>query len=180
MGKKLIIKGADFSANGFHYEMVKKEITTLYKFNGMAATIGENISALDSCYWYEKATTGELTLASSLAGAVSTSYNLDSLVEVEDYTDAEVKSVNSIQPQGIVAGCAIMFFLDENKGIIGGFSTGDSTKGCVNKGASSDERTFSMKVPASAKYVVCTVRAYPSNVVPAFKLTLSKHVIVQD
>lgn len=180
MGKKLIIKGADFSANGFHYETVKKEITALYKYDGTLAQVGDDVPGTDGLYVYEN-TSGEIKYGSSLAGAVSTKSGYDGdNIEVEDYTDAEVKSVNTIAPQGVIAGSAIMFFLDENGGIIGGLSTGDSLKGCVNKGTSQEERTFSMKVPASAKYVVCTVRAYQGGVVPAFKLTLSKTVLSQD
>lgn len=180
MGKKLVIKGADFSANGFHFEIVKKEVTKLVKKDGSEVSQGDTIDKADSVYYYEQANKGYLAAGSNFGGAVSTSSSFAAGgavdIDVEDYTDAEVTSTLVIPGQSSIAGVAIMFFLDSSKNIIGGFSTGDSVKGCQNVGASDTERTFSMKIPARSKYVVCTV-CQLSGVVPYFKLTLSKKVV---
>jgi hypothetical protein len=179
MGKKLVIKGADFSENGFVFELVKKEITTLYKSDGAVASPNGAIINTETRYFYEYATSGALTQGTNLSKACySTSPDISgTFVDVEDYTDAEVTSICNFGPSGNIAGFAIMFFLDSSKNIIGGLSTGDSQVGCVNKGASSELRTFKMSVPAGSKYVVCTFCSNASTNVGDFKLTLSKKVI---
>lgn len=177
MGKKLVIKGADFSANGFTYEIVKKEVTALYDKNGNAVAMGDTVASSSSRYFYEKTETGALSEGSALVGTASTSSGLSgTFVTVEDYTDAEVTTTNSFGPSGVIAGVAVMFFLDSTKKILGGFSTGDSIKGCTNVGTSLSERTLSMKVPAGSVYVVCTVYNN-GGTIPYFKLTLSKKIM---
>ena len=175
MGKKLVIKGADFSENGFVYELVKREITTLYNTNGATVATGDSVQAADSVYYYEH-TNGSLQKGSGFAGACSTAYNT-TYIDVEDYTDAEIITTCNIEPYQGISGGAVMFFLDANKAIIGGLSTGASSHGCVNVGYSNTEITRSMKIPEGARYVVCTAVNTSTKKVPNFKLTLSKKVI---
>jgi hypothetical protein len=177
MGKKLVIKGADFSVNGFTYEVVTKNITTLYKSDGTVLSQGETLQSSDTRYFYET-TSGELKQGGNISKiCVSTSSSITStFVDVEDYTHAEVTTICNINPASIIKGAAIMFFLDSSMNIIGGFSTGDSLCGCLNKGASNDLRTLSMDIPTGSKYVVCTYCS-ATNTVEDFKLTLSKEII---
>lgn len=174
MGKKLVIKGADFSENGFVVEIVKKEITDLYNRSG--GLVETTTTAAESFYFYE-ASNGNLGGGGNLAGQMITrkgEFGAD--IDVEDYTDAEIQTRQGQGPIGSVAGVGVMFFLGANRQIIGGLSTGNSQRGCTNVGASFEQRTFSMKIPAGAKYVLCTASGTIGTSLN-FKLTLSKKVV---
>ena len=60
MGKRLIIKGADFSKNGFKYEFETKDVNTLYyKGTGTSTlVVNENewpVAREDGRVWYNEA-----------------------------------------------------------------------------------------------------------------------------
>lgn len=186
MGKKLVIKGADFSENGFVYEIVKKEITSLYDKEGNLVTQSSEYLSANGWYYYEQTVDGVLkntgyNNASTIALCTTQkSGGGDVFVDVEDYTDAEIITRCNLGPVSIIAGVAVLFFLDSTYNIIGGFSTGDSLDGCVNVGASDTLRTFRQKVPAGCKYCVASVFTSSANaatIFDDFKITLSKKVI---
>lgn len=178
MGKALIIKGADFSANGFHYQTVRREITTLYDYTGNVKTTVADLPVSQAVYFYEDSSTHALAVGGSLGGAVSTSNGLGNrtYVEVEDYKKAIVTSRVSVGGSGVIGGLAVLFFLDENLNIVGGLSSGNSNT-CRNVGLSNELRTFEVDIPATAKYAVATMMGNETIDLSNFKLVLEKQVI---
>lgn len=175
MGMKMIIKGADFSENGFTYEVVEKVITTLKKADGTEFTLPQELEKSEGVYFYED--TGKtLKNGSNLANAASTSkFNeTENFIDVEDYTDATITSANNVTPAGVVAGAAILFFLDSDKNLIGGISNAKVGSDTLTEavGQSAQLRTFTRKIPANCRYIVCT---HNPTILEGFKLVLRKY-----
>lgn len=179
MGKSLIIKGADFSANGFNLNVIRKTITKLVNYDGIEVT--EPTIRSESIYFYEHSTTGEMLGASNLASSASTnrySYTAMDLIDVEDYTEVEITTRVDQGTYQKVGGLAVLFFLDSSMNLIGGLSSATQdlpNSVCERVGISDAYRTFVRNIPFGAKYIVCTCQdkiGYNN-----FKLELRKYEI---
>ncbi len=161
MGRKLIIKGADFSANGI--EVIAKRYTSLVDKNGDVVEVGTTLAKEITAYFYYRTDVNVLARGASYPTSIACSSTLNDLIEVEEYTHAKITSTTTLQmlisnPKWI---SPIMLFLDENKKLLGGFSSEPEDTSLENVpnvefvGKSNDERTFEMDIPSGAKYVVC-------------------------
>ena len=190
MGKSLVIKNADFSANGFTYteQSVTYGLSSLMDKTGAAIEDVTTIAIANGNWWYEQQTSAgsgvfRLMSATNLNGLASTSYATSqggddptpvSAIEVGDYEFAEVTTKLDISTQGsgIVTGLAIMFFLDADKLLIGGLSTGNNTISgtkCEQVGAVANVTTFKRAIPSGCKYILCSTQTND------FSLKLSKY-----
>lgn len=177
MGKSLIIQGADFSSNGFKYTEVIKTVTDLYNYQNVKIEDWsvQMATALNGIYYAEQAN-GVLFKGTSLTGAASTLK-----IDVEDYQTAIVYTQCDIAGPTIIGG-AVMFFLDANSVVIGGYSTAPvgSTQGrATGVGSLTAWTTLSKDIPSNCKYIVCTFRTVssPSTAFANFKLKLKKYLL---
>ena len=157
MGKSLIIKGADFSANGFKYQEEVTDASTLYIKNNVVLT-AENYATLSNAAEgmaaYEK-TDGDFNENSILA------YTATAKADCSAFDVVRVKVRNNIFKQSTIQGAALLLFTDVNGNIVGGFTTmpeNDTSPSGVTTGAGTSTalRTFEMDVPSGAKYVYST------------------------
>jgi hypothetical protein len=177
MGKSLIIKGADFSENGFKYEEVKTTISDLYNYQGVKITdwAVQMASGSNGVYYYEKegALLGKGTGLANIASTL--------LIDVEDYEIANVYNMCEIGPYGIVLGVAIMLFLDSTQKVIGGFSTANiGATNVVSEGVGQVNTltSFSKNIPVGTKYAVCSFRGTnAATLFTQFKLDLIKYTV---
>lgn len=179
MGKSLIIKGADFSSNGFKYTKVIKTVTDLYNYQNVKIEDWSVQMATPSngVYYSEKAN-AVLGKGTALNGTASTL-----LIDVEDYTHAKVYTKCNIpySPSApSVLGVAIMLFVDSNNKIIGGYSTANvNSSNTISEGvgAINTMTYFEKEIPTGCRYVVCTFNGTnASTLFESFKLELKKYV----
>ena len=164
MGKSLIIKGADFSANGFKYQEEVTDASTLYIKNNVVLT-SENYATLSSSteglMAYEK-TNGDFIGNSSIVA-----YTATAKADCSGFDVVRVKVRNNVNKQSTIQGVALLLFTDENGEILGGYTTmpeNDTSPSGVTTGAGNNTelRTFEMNVPAGAKYVYSTYQGTAS------------------
>lgn len=153
MGKSLIIKGADFSQNGFHYEEQVIDASTLYMQGDVVVT---------SQNWSDLATaSNSLLTGENLQGGFLQGYGSKYCCTAKgDCTDAykvTVKTLNSLPAQGQFNGYAIILFTDNDGNIKGGLTTAASSPTPSGKttaeGVVSSFSEFECAVPDGAKKV---------------------------
>lgn len=179
MGKKIIVRGADFSQNGFTFTEVKKEYTKLKQYHGEDATYP--VSAADS--WYTCAfndNPGVLSLDhTNFGNAVSLG------VDAEDYTHVKVEGYGDDISRATFS-IPIIACVDENNNVLGGIIAVDASYSSndaiylaagwtvIRGSAATYPSTFEMDIP------VGTAKIYTSMVMTSetqgnFKMTLSKY-----
>ena len=189
MGKKLIIKGADFSQNGMR--VAERKITTLYDELG-AAVVSWPLSdtATQTCYYFfSKGNT-------ALKEGSNNPYKAWSgKIAVEDFTHVKVKTANQSfgHISDIVSGMILLAAVDSQNNILAGYCSCNSAEQ-VGDGVNltpvgiygSGIRTFELDIPSGAAYVVASwdsARATgqpilsPLDETNGFELTLSKVVV---
>lgn len=154
MGKSLIIKGADFSANGFRYTEVVTDASTLYINNDAVAT-QENWSTLDTASNSKAAYESSSGSFQFIAGYKYTAY---AKADCSDAQKVTVKTRAAAPPQSTIYGVAIILFTDAGGNIVGGLTNADvdstSPSGKTTPvGTSTDFKEYEASVPANAKYV---------------------------
>lgn len=135
MGKKLIIKGADFSANGIHEEVLTLDKSALYTYNSaQMGTNGELVTADNLSQLVQADTSGYK--AAGVNGLASNIHNSPTLrmfaavFEVGDYDTLKVNMVS--MPYQTITGGAVtsyMFgigFANENTRIIKAYGPTES------------------------------------------------------
>lgn len=178
MGKSLIIKGADFSKNGFTYEYETKEVNTLYyKGNGVATlVVNENewpVEQVDGKVWYNSKHDNTYTLLPNCENScVLKSY------PVGDYTNVKVRTVCANRGDYVILGC-----VNADNKLIGGFvTTSPSYSGSIvltPVGHADGYREFEMNIPEGTVNVIATFNdTIEGNYSPfgdnGFKVILSK------
>lgn len=164
MGKSLIIKGADFSANGFHYEEVVQDVSTLRIKDNVVLT-AENYSTLS-----DKANTlmaYENNAGSFIEATNLIAYTATAKADCEGWEKVRVKVRSNIYPQSTIAGVAALLFTDANNNVVGGITTmssGSTSPSGKTSGVGIADtlRTFELAVPEGAKYVYSTYRGTSS------------------
>lgn len=188
MGKKLVIKGANFSENGFVYQEVITDASQLYYNNsGVAAELTAEIwASLTSSQGY---------YASELnTGKVQVSYGVGAcalaVADCEGYEKVTVKTICNLPPQSTWSngGAALLMFVDASGDVVGGITTmaqsGTSPSGkTTGAGYSTSYRSFELAVPDNATKVYSVFK--PSDVSTSpwadgtkFEMKLIKHNIV--
>lgn len=154
MGKSLIIKGADFSANGFRYSEVVTDASTLY---------GANETVITSENWADLATSSNGQFAceetdGTFALSYGVKYNAYAKADCSQADKVVVKTRAASPPQSIYYGFAIILFTDAQDNIVGGYtnapteSTSPSGK-TTPLGLDTTFKEYEANVPAGAKYV---------------------------
>lgn len=157
MGKSLIIKGADFSANGFKYSEIVTDASTLYINNDEVLT-AENWSTLGTAtnsQFVAETTSGDFMKYAGIK------YNAYAKADCSDAAKVIVKTRAASPVQGIYYGFAIILFTDAQDNIVGGYtnapieSTSPSGK-TTPLGLDTTVKEYQADVPAGAKYVYST------------------------
>ena len=154
MGKSLIIKGADFSKNGFKYEYETKEVNTLYyKGTGTASMIvNENeypVSEANGKCWYNAAHNDTYTLLAAQNSCAFKRY------PVGDYIRVKVRTVCANQGDYVILGC-----VNADDKLIGGFvTTSPDYSGNIvltPVGCADGYREFEMNIPEGTVDVIAS------------------------
>lgn len=178
MGKSLIIKGADFSKNGFNYEYETKEVNTLYyKGTGTATlVINENEWPVAKEYgkaWYNATHDNTYTLLGKCQNSC-----VFKRYPVGDYTKVKVRTVCANAGDYVILGC-----VDANEKLLGGFvTTSPNYSGNIvltPVGFADGYREFEMNIPEGTVDVIASFNdTIEGNYSPfgdsGFKVTLSK------
>ncbi len=157
MGKSLIIKGADFSANGFKYSEVITDVSTLYIKNDEVLTADNwpTLSSSANSKFAAESTSGTLLLGTGIA------YNAYAKADCSNADKVVVKTRAAAPPQYTFYGFAIILFTDEQGNIVGGYtnapigSTSPSGK-TTPLGIDATIKEYEANVPTGAKYVYST------------------------
>lgn len=181
--KKLVIKGADFSANGFSLTVVTKEITSLYTSLG-EYVYGNNVELPNGQYIWEDFANNGINFAQRFAGsAINPVWGSSAdYIDVEDYTRVTIKSAIASLKVGSNGYGIILGFLDSNKQLLGGLCCApEGTTGliCECVGYSLSVREFTREIPIGCRYICATAYVNSSSVEgESFKITLAKDVLV--
>lgn len=183
MGKNLIIKGADFSANGFLYHEVVTDASTLYMAGDIVVTAG---NFADTATATNSMLVGELTDGTLSIGGGS-KYGVSAKADCSGYEKVSVKTIPNFTPQASYYGFAVLLFTDESGNIVGGLtnaaagSTSPSGK-TEGVGQSGTLTSFECAVPSGAKYVYSTFRGgatvSPFDAGSTFEMKLYKTGVV--
>lgn len=190
MGKKLIIKGADFSQNGMRETVVERKITTLYDRLGAEVVSWPLDTTTQTCYYYFS--TGNNALKE---GEKNPYKAWSGKIAVEDFTHVKVKTANQTfgHINDNVSGMILLAAVDSQNNILAGYCSSDSAEQ-VGDGVNltpvgvdgSGIRTFELDIPSGAAYIVSSwdssrVSGQPTlsplDETNGFELILSKTVI---
>lgn len=174
MGKSLIIKGADFSKNGFTYNYETLDVSTLYYKGTGQASLVQNanvwpVSNTDGRSFYATDNTYSL-VSNSLNCLVFKPY------PIGDYKRVKIRTVANLRGRYV-----ILAFLDSNSNILSGFCTtsleGETPLTPVGKEAG--YREFEMDVPEGAVSIIGGFYEDENGLTSpfeenGFKVTLSK------
>ena len=176
MGKSLVIKGADFSKDGFTYKYDTLDVSTLYyKGTGQASLVqNENVwtvSNTDGRCFYEFGDTYNLLLNSPNC-LVFKQY------PIGDYQRVKIRTVANL-----AGNYVILAFLDGNSNILAGFCT-TALSGKIHLtpvGKEAGYREFEMDVPEGAVNIIGGFYEDENGLTSpfeenGFKVTLSKVV----
>lgn len=169
MGKKLIIKGADFSENGFHYTVEEIDKSELYYKDNTQVTL-QNWSSAASVsssgnYLTHRNDSDDVYCSTykycCLAGGYDATNN--KAVKIALPANAEkvsVSTINNLSPTmvgGHLTSGVLMAFLDSNEKIVGGFSSATNQRDVGTAKLTAVGITFQsleMNVPEGATHVV--------------------------
>lgn len=157
MGKSLIIKGADFSANGFKFTEVITDASTLYINNDEVLT-NENWPTLAT---YTNSQFVAETTSGSFTKNYGIKYNAYAKADCSDAVKVRVKTRAASPVQSSYYGFAIILFTDAQDNIVGGYtnapteSTSPSGK-TIPLGVDFTVKEYEADVPEGAKYVYST------------------------
>lgn len=188
MGKKLVIKGADFSANGFALVEQVTDASTLYYYafdvDGhpdlpLTAEVWANFENGNSIYSYEK-TDGTFKTSRSVTSKI-----VRAVASCVGYDKVRVKTMGGLSPQSTVAGTVVLLFTDDEDNIKGGYTTmaanGTSPSGKTEGvGVPSSLTQYEMNVPAGATKVYSCYRnttGSPFVAPDIFEMKLIKYVV---
>lgn len=174
MGKSLIIKGADFSKNGFTYKYETLDVNTLYyKGTGQASLVQNTniwpVSNTDGRSFYEVGDTYSLVFNSPNC-LVFKQY------PIGDYTRVKIRTVANL-----TGNYVILAFLDSDSNILAGFCT-TALEGKIHLtpvGKEAGYREFEMDVPEGAVSIIGGFYEEQNGLTSpfeenGFKVTLSK------
>lgn len=178
MGKSLIIKGADFSKNGFTYRYETLDVNTLYyKGTGQASLIQNAnewpVAEADGKVWYNATHDNTYTLLGGFQNSC-----VFKRYPVGDYTKVKVRTVCANRGDYLILGC-----VDSNEKLLGGFIAAfpERYKGVILTpvGHADGYREFEMNIPEGTAYIIATFNdTTTGNYSPfgenGFKVTLSK------
>lgn len=178
MGKSLVIKGADFSKNGFTYGYETLDVNTLYYKGTGQATLIQNVNEwpvaeADGKVWYNATHDNTYTLLGSCENSC-----VFKRYPVGDYTKVKVRTVCANRGDYVILGC-----VDANDKLLGGFVTTlpEGYKGVILTpvGFADGYREFEMNIPEGTAYIIATFNdTATGNYSPfgenGFKVTLSK------
>lgn len=191
MGKSLIIKGADFSANGFKYGVETKVYNTWYDKDGIATPVTA-LPLTDKSrgiyYMVDTSSGNNYRIVKSEWG----DYLITGFLDVEGYDSLTYKGyvpfTNSIANRGI---CALAFFdrAESNPNIPIWFAANNDSAGSLTVGGANGKcayligeggvKELTIDIPQGAKYVVATVRRDSENMITEASITL-KRVVKQN
>lgn len=178
MGKSLIIKGADFSTNGFTYEYDSTVVKKLYyKGTGQGSLVEDvnvwPVADADGKGFYNLAHDNNYTLL--LSGANCLAFKK---YPVGDYTNVKVRTVAALGGDYVILAC-----LDSNEKLLGGFvTTSPSYSGSIvltPVGEANGYREFEMDIPEGTTHVIAgfydtAAGSYNPFSENGFAVTLSK------
>lgn len=152
MGKKLIIKGADFSANGIQY--ATEDYSTLYDKSNNAVTLADwPLELSDGAYFaFAKNGTG-LNKGTNYPGVLTKIAVPEGAISVECSTNIKTGYMSDS-----VAGFARLIFLDSSDHIISGYaSTAEQSQVGTTPvvATGTGYKTINAEIPANAAYI-CT------------------------
>lgn len=174
MGKSLVIKGADFSKNGFTYNYETLDVSTLYYKGTGQASLVQNANE-----WPVSNTDGRAFYAiNNTYSLISDSQNclVFKQYPIGDYQRVKIRTVANLAGRYV-----ILAFLDSNSNILSGFCTtqgvGDIPLTPVGKEAG--YREFEMDVPEGAVSIIGGFYEDENGLTSpfeenGFKVTLSK------
>lgn len=191
MGKKLIIKGADFSQNGMRETIVERKITTLYDKLGAAVVSWPVDKTTQTCYYFFSKGSNALK-----EGGNNPDKAWSGKIAVEDFTHVKVKTANQSlgHINDNVSGMILLAAVDSQNNILAGYCSSNSAEQ-VGDGVNltpvgvdgSGIRTFELDIPSGAAYIVASWDSYhvssgqpklsPLDETNGFELILSKNVI---
>lgn len=178
MGKSLIIKGADFSANGMQYESIDTIVNKLYgKGTGQGSLVEINSSEwplpeADGRVYYNASHGNDYYLLKNMQyGLVSNK------VAVGDNDHVKVRTKCELGGDYVIMAC-----IDSNEVMLGGYVT---TSGAVETfltkaGAAIGWREFEMDIPEGTTHVIATYICSDGSTPfgnDGFKITLTKYTI---
>lgn len=153
MGKSLIIKGADFSTNGFTYEYESEVVKKLYyKGTGQGSLVEDvnvwPVANADGRIFYNSAHDDNYyMLTSGVNCLVFKKY------PVGDYIKVKVRTVCALGGDYVILAC-----LDSNEKLLGGFvTTSPSYSGSIvltPVGEANGYREFEMDIPEGTTHVI--------------------------
>lgn len=187
MGKKLVIKGADFSENGFVYEEVITDASQLYYNNeGVAAALTPEIwASMTSAqgYYATEDNNGDVLVSYGVVNCAL------AFADCTGYEKVTVKTVNFLSPQSAFSngGAAIILFADSLGNVLGGLTTmpenGTSPSGnTTGEGVDQGYRSFECAVPEGATKVYSVFKPRYNSTSPfadasKFEMKMIKHII---
>lgn len=179
MGKKLIIKGADFSENGMLETVITLDKSALFTSQNVEVT-SENVESLtkeDTAYYYIRTLQDNRLLVTSGTNHGTKLFNAS--IDVEGYDTVEI-SLNFLFTSNLSIGftAPVIFTgaaLDDIKKAYTNVSTQISEDIVEPLGDSVINRVFS--IPVGAKYLFITDRLSTIQELDTHKVTLKKYNI---
>lgn len=175
MGISIIIPNADFSDSGFVVGIDKKDYTELKNAQDSVVTSYSDVDSNSKGLYYYEDSNGKVVRGYNYTGAASL------IVSREDYTNAEITTVNTIPPYPpTVLGPAIILFADDSDSVLGGLSTAIEQGDLISTAIGSVGKLsrFALKIPTGCTKIICSYRIAPDSAfndnLPKFKLSLSK------
>ena len=174
MGKSLVIKGADFSKNGFTYGYETLDVNTLYyKGTGQVSLVQNTnewpVSNTDGRYFYANSDTYSLLL------------NSQNCLVFKQYPIGDYKRVKIRTVANVAGRYVILAFIDSNEKILSGFCTtaSDGETLLTPVGKEAGYREFEMDVPDGAVNIIGGFYEDANGLTSpfgenGFKVTLSK------
>lgn len=180
MSKKLVIKGADFSANGFSLRSETEQTTDLFLDDGAQYVYGSAIASGSGVYFYER---NNAVVKGNYANYATNPHRVSdqSIIDVEDYTKVTYQGRLSLYSAPNNIYLLYIGFLDSSRNLIGGVCNAPIgaegfTSECI--GPSSSVIEFTRDIPSGCKYIIASCQVGNTSVEgESFKLTLSKEVL---
>lgn len=149
MGKSLIIKGADFSKNGFTYKYETLDVNTLYYKGTGQASLVQNANV-----WPVSNTDGRCFYATN--NTYSMLLDSQNCLVFKKYPIGDYKKVKIRTVANLVGSYVILAFIDSNDNILSGFCTTSTSNNTplTPVGKEAGYREFEMDVPNGAVNII--------------------------
>lgn len=177
MGKKLIIKGADFSENGFIARDEVTDASTLYiRIDGVDTVLTPELWASSASSSSTGKSPYETTSGGFNIGNGLFNYSACAMADCAGYDSVEVKTTVRAGGQSTISGVGVILFTDDSNNIKGGITTrGANTESPSGKTTGIAHMTsievMKLDVPDGATKVYSTWKVFSSNLISPFDAT---------